>query len=36
MEASALVIIDVDDAIAQGYLRLSATLEELREEEEGD
>ena len=33
MEASALVIVDVDDAIAHGYVRLSSRLEELREQD---
>lgn len=32
MEQSALVIIDIDDAIANGYVRLSTTIEKLIEE----
>lgn len=32
MEKSALVIIDIDDAIANGYVELSNTLEKLRKE----
>ena len=36
MEKSALVIIDVDDAIANGYVKLSKTLEDLLADDEGD
>ena len=32
MEQSALVIIDIDDAIANGYVRLSTTIDKLIEE----
>lgn len=35
MEKSALVIIDIDDAIAYGYAKLSSTIEEMIEEENG-
>lgn len=33
MEESALVIIDVNDAIANGYVRLSKGIEALRDDE---
>ena len=33
MEDSALVIIDMDNAIINGYVKLSKTIEELRNEE---
>ena len=35
MERLALVIIDFDDAIANGFVRLSKTMEEIRQEQEG-
>ena len=34
MEDSALVIIDINDAIADGYVRLSKTIQDLLEEDE--
>jgi hypothetical protein len=33
MEQSALVILDIDDAIANGYVKLSAKMQQLVEEE---
>jgi len=35
MEASALVILDVDDAIANGFVRLMSTVEALEAEDKG-
>ena len=34
MEKSALVIIDVDDAIANGYAKISKAMREMREQNE--
>ena len=36
MEQSALVIIDVDDAIANGYMRLSKNIKKLLEDNDGE
>ena len=36
MEQSALVIIDVDDAIANGYMRLSKNIKKLLEDSDGE
>ena len=36
MEHSALVIIDVDDAIAQGYAKLHGTIRDMIGEDGGD
>ena len=36
MEHSALVIIDVDDAIAQGYAKLNGTILDMIGEDGGD
>ena len=36
MEKSALVIIDIDDAIANGYVKLTKVVEDLIEEDDGD
>ena len=36
MERSALVIIDIDDAIANGYVKLTKTVQDLLEEEQGE
>ena len=36
MERSALVIIDIDDAIANGYVKLNKDLQDIREEDEED
>jgi hypothetical protein len=36
MEKSALVIIDVDDAIANGYVKLTKTIQDIIEGDEGD
>lgn len=36
MEKSALVIIDINDAIANGYVRLSKTIQDIIDEEEDD
>ena len=36
MEESALVIIDIEDAIANGYVRLSNKLEEIRKDAENE
>ena len=35
MERSALVIIDLENAIANGYAEMSETIERLREEDSG-
>lgn len=36
MERSALVIIDINDAIANGFVKLSKTIEDIIDEEDGD